>query len=222
MRAREAIPTATLWCLPPDVFHVKQAAELPQLAQYGDILASRGIEQGLIGPRERDRLWERHLLNCAVVAADYELVPQGARVIDVGSGAGLPGMVWALCRPDIQVVLVESLLRRSQFLSDTIEELGVSERVQVLRARAEELTDVQADVVTARAVAPLPKLLLWLRPLMRSDGQLVLLKGEKAAVEMADAGEVAQSLSLTPGQILQVDGGLLDRGTTVVRYRQRP
>ena len=208
------------WCLLPDVFHVKQAAELPKLAEYGEILATRGIEHGLIGPRERDRLWERHLLNCAVVAADYELLPTGSTVIDVGSGAGLPGIVWALCRPDLRVTLVESLLRRSQFLVDVVTELGISSRVDVIRGRAEELPDLQADVVTARAVAPLPKLLLWLSPLMHTDGQLVLLKGDKAAAEVAAAAELATSLGLGQAQILQIPGEGLDQPTTVVRYRQ--
>lgn len=203
------------------MFHVKQAAELPKLAEYGEILATRGIEHGLIGPRERDRLWERHLLNCAVVATDYELLPTESTVIDVGSGAGLPGIVWALCRPDLRVTLVESLLRRSQFLEDVVAELGISGRVDVIRGRAEELTDLQADVVTARAVAPLPKLLLWLRPLLHPDGQLVLLKGDKAAAEVAEAAELAASLGLAPGEICRIDDDGLDQATTVVRYQQQ-
>ncbi len=200
---------------------MKQAAELPKLAEYGEILATRGIEHGLIGPRERDRLWERHLLNCAVVATDYELLPTESTVIDVGSGAGLPGIVWALCRPDLRVTLVESLLRRSQFLVDVVAELGISGRVDVIRGRAEELTDLQADVVTARAVAPLPKLLLWLRPLLHPDGQLVLLKGDKAAAEVAEAAELAASLGLAPGEICRIDDDGLDQATTVVRYQQQ-
>ena len=114
---------------------MKHLENVPQLAAYREILASRGIEQGLIGPREGERLWERHILNCAVVTTDQELLPTNADVIDVGSGAGLPGLVWALCRPDLRVVLVESLLRRSQFLADTIEELAVQDRVRVVRGR---------------------------------------------------------------------------------------
>jgi 16S rRNA (guanine527-N7)-methyltransferase len=203
------------------VFHVKQAANLPQLVEYGEILATRGIEQGLIGPRERDRLWQRHLLNCAVVAADYDLLPLDSDVIDVGSGAGLPGIVWALCRPDLRVVLVESLLRRSQFLTEVAAELEIAGRVQIIRGRAEELTELQADVVTARAVAQLPKLLLWLRPLMRANGQLVLLKGDKATTEVAAAAELAKSLGLAPAEICRIDDDGLDQATTVVRYQQQ-
>ena len=126
-------------------------------ARYQEILATRGIELGLIGPREKDRLAERHILNCAVVARDGELVPRDSSVIDVGSGAGLPGLVWAIQRPDLKVTLVDSLLRRSEFLTETVDELGLNQRVSVIRARAEDLTDVTADVVTARAVAPEPR-----------------------------------------------------------------
>ena len=199
---------------------MKHLEKLPQLTAYREILASRGIEQGLIGPREGERLWERHILNCAVVTTDQELLPTNADVIDVGSGAGLPGLVWALCRPDLRVILVESLLRRSQFLADTIEELEVQDRVRVVRGRAEEMTGLQADVVTARAVAALPKLLLWLRPLMRGDGQLVLLKGDKAETEVTDAQDIAQRLGLAPAQIVHIGGEGLERATTVVCYRQ--
>ncbi len=188
-------------------------------ARYQEILATRGIELGLIGPREKDRLAERHILNCAVVARDGELVPRDSSVIDVGSGAGLPGLVWAIQRPDLKVTLVDSLLRRSEFLTETVGELGLNQRVSVIRARAEDLTDVTADVVTARAVAPLPRLLGWLRPLMRATGQLVLLKGAKAADEIKAAKPVAQKLGLQPAELLTIAGQGLATPTTVVRYR---
>ncbi len=187
--------------------------------RYQEILATRGIELGLIGPREKDRLAERHILNCAVVARDGELVPRDSSVIDVGSGAGLPGLVWAIQRPDLKVTLVDSLLRRSEFLTETVDELGLNQRVSVIRARAEDLTDVTADVVTARAVAPLPRLLGWLRPLMRATGQLVLLKGAKAADEIKAAKPVAQKLGLQPAELLTIAGQGLATPTTVVRYR---
>ena len=187
--------------------------------RYQEILATRGIELGLIGPREKDRLAERHILNCAVVARDGELVPRDSSVIDVGSGAGLPGLVWAIQRPDLKVTLVDSLLRRSEFLTETVDELGLNQRVSVIRARAEDLTDVTADVVTARAVAPLPRLLGWLRPLMRATGQLVLLKGAKAADEIKAAKPVAQKLGLQPAELLTSAGQGLATPTTVVRYR---
>ncbi len=187
--------------------------------RYQEILATRGIELGLIGPREKDRLAERHILNCAVVARDGELVPRDSSVIDVGSGAGLPGLVWAIQRPDLKVTLVDSLLRRSEFLTETVDELGLNQRVSVIRARAEDLTDVTADVVTARAVAPLPRLLGWLRPLMRATGQLVLLKGAKAADEIKAAKPLAQKLGLQPAELLTIAGQGLATPTTVVRYR---
>ena len=188
-------------------------------ARYQETLATRGIELGLIGPREKERLAERHILNCAVVARDGELVPRDSSVIDVGSGAGLPGLVWAIQRPDLKVTLVDSLLRRSEFLTETVDELGLNQRVSVIRARAEDLTDVTADVVTARAVAPLPRLLGWLRPLMRATGQLVLLKGAKAADEIKAAKPLAQKLGLQPAELLSIAGQGLATPTTVVRYR---
>ena len=117
------------------------APALPGLEAYAAILEGAGVERGLIGPREVPRLWDRHLLNCAVVADPaLGLLQPGDRVADVGSGAGLPGLVWALARPDIHVVLVEPLLRRSTFLGEAVDTLGIGERVQVVRARAEEIT----------------------------------------------------------------------------------
>ena len=187
--------------------------------RYEEILATRGIELGLLGPREKDRLADRHILNCAVVARDHALVPQDSRVIDVGSGAGLPGLVWAIQRPDLNLTLVDSLLRRSEFLKETVDELGLNQRVSVIRARAEDLTDVTADVVTARAVAPLPRLLGWLRPLMRATGQLVLLKGAKAADEIKAAEPLAQKLGLQPAELLTIAEQGLATPTTVVCYR---
>ncbi len=188
-------------------------------AKYEQILGTRGIELGLIGPRERDRLADRHILNCAVVARNENLVPAGADVIDVGSGAGLPGLVWALERPDLKVVLVDSLLRRSEFLTDTVAELALTDRVSVIRSRAEDLVDISADVVTARAVAPLPRLVGWLRPLMRPSGQLVLLKGAKASQEITAAAPLASELGLRPAELLTLDGEGLATPTTVVRYQ---
>ncbi len=216
---KAAIRSATSWSRPLDAFHVKQSPYEPELRRYEDMLAGPGIDRGLLGPRERDRLWQRHILNCAVVAADTRLIPRGAAVVDVGTGAGLPGIVWALVRPDITMVLVESLLRRTTFLEEAVAELGLTQRVIVRRSRAEDLRGVSADVVTARAVAPLPRLLGWLRPLAKPDGQLVLLKGRTAAVEMAEAAAVAQRLGLGAGETLTVGMGEVDPPTTVVRYR---
>lgn len=153
-------------------------------ARYAALLAGPGVERGLIGPREASRLWERHLLNCAGL---IELIEPGARVLDIGSGAGLPGLVIALLREDVEVELVEPLLRRSTFLSEVVETLGLG-HVSVRRARAEELVgSVAADVVTARAVAPLDRLAAWSLPLLRAGGRLLALKGERADLELAEA-----------------------------------
>lgn len=154
------------------------------ISLYVDILASRGIDWGLIGPREADRLWERHVLNSVALAP---LVPTGASLVDVGSGAGLPGIPLAVLRPDLQVTLLEPLLRRFNFLNLAIAELGLTERVTVVRGRAEDHGE-QYRVVTSRALAPLPRLLGWCLPLVARDGRLVALKGSSAADEVAAAG----------------------------------
>lgn len=154
------------------------------ISLYVDILASRGIDWGLLGPREADRLWERHVLNSVALAP---LVPTGASLVDVGSGAGLPGIPLAVLRPDLQVTLLEPLLRRFNFLNLAIAELGLTERVTVVRGRAEDHGE-QYRVVTSRALAPLPRLLGWCLPLVARDGRLVALKGSSAADEVAAAG----------------------------------
>ena len=157
-------------------------------AEYVRLLATDGTVRGLIGPREVPRLWDRHLLNSAAIAS---LVPAGARLVDVGSGAGLPGIPLALARPDLTVTLLEPLARRVAFLTECVDRLGL-ERVTVVRGRAEEgpvRRDLGgADVVTARAVAPLDKLAGWCLPLLRPGGQLLAMKGSTAAEELAAAG----------------------------------
>jgi 16S rRNA (guanine527-N7)-methyltransferase len=152
-------------------------------AQYVDILASRGIDWGLVGPREGDRLWERHVLNSIAGAG---LFASGCSVVDVGSGAGLPGIPLAILRPDLRMTLLESLLRRANFLELAVEELGLAERVSVVRGRAEEHR-VTYDVVTCRAVAPLPRLLDWCVPLLAPKGRLIALKGSSATQEVEEA-----------------------------------
>ncbi|HET6214755.1 MAG TPA: 16S rRNA (guanine(527)-N(7))-methyltransferase RsmG, partial [Micromonosporaceae bacterium] len=131
--------------------------QLPLAEVYAGLLATDGVVRGLLGPREADRVWDRHLLNCAAIA---ELIPFAAFVVDIGSGAGLPGIVLAVARPDLSVVLVEPLARRTAFLDEAVAVLGLAERVTVRRARAEECIGSHslADVVTARAVAPLDRL----------------------------------------------------------------
>lgn len=156
------------------------------VAEFGALLATDAVVRGLIGPRETARLWDRHLLNCAVVA---ELLPAGARVVDVGSGAGLPGIVLACVRPDLMVDLVDSLARRTSFLCEAVERLGVGARVRVHTGRAEDRSIVEAvggaKWVTARAVAPLDRLARWCLPLLTSGGTLLAIKGKNAESEMA-------------------------------------
>jgi 16S rRNA (guanine527-N7)-methyltransferase len=161
---------------------------LPALRQYVDLLADEGVTRGLIGPREVPRLWDRHLLNCGLLAP---VVPEGARVVDLGSGAGLPGLVLALARPDLSVTLVEPMLRRTTFLTEACALLGLDE-VRVVRGRAEDLTGETFDVVTARALAPLPKLLTWALPLVAPEGALLAMKGSSAAEEITAAAAELQ------------------------------
>ena len=155
--------------------------------QYVELLATAGVERGLIGPREGDRLWSRHVLNCAVVA---EVLPETARVVDVGSGAGLPGLPLALARPDLRVDLVEPLERRAMFLTEAVDLLGLGSQVRVVRGRAEDRLARElvgdSEWVTARAVAPLDRLVGWCLPLLKSGGKLVAMKGTRAASEIEE------------------------------------
>jgi 16S rRNA (guanine527-N7)-methyltransferase len=162
------------------------------ISKYVDILASRGIDWGVVGPREGERLWERHILNSIAGAA---LFPEGATVVDVGSGAGLPGIPLAILRPDLRVTLLESLLRRGNFLELAVEELGLADRVRVVRGRAEEHRE-RYLVVASRAVAPLPRLVGWCAPLMSGNGKLLALKGSTAADELKDAAAAVRKARL--------------------------
>lgn len=170
---------------PPPVAAAVFGPAVDQVARYVAMLAGGGVVRGLIGPREVPRLWDRHVLNSAALA---EVVPQGARVVDVGSGAGLPGVPLALARPDLALTLVEPMARRVEFLQDVVTELGTTWRV--VRGRAEERSVVRAvgpvDVVTARAVAPLPRLVGWCRGLLSPGTQLIALVGARAAAEVPD------------------------------------
>lgn len=191
---------------------------LPLAAAFAEFLAGEGVLRGLIGPREAPRLWGRHLLNCAAVA---ELIPLGASVVDVGSGAGLPGIVLAVARPDLTVVLVEPLARRTAFLAEAVATLGLDGAVTVLRARAEEcvrgpLAVTPADVVTARAVAPLDRLTGWCLPLTALGGRLLALKGATAAEEIAEHREMIGGLGGATPVVRQCGVGLIDPPTTVV------
>lgn len=187
---------------------------LPVAERYAEFLAGAGVERGLIGPREADRLWERHLINCAVVA---EAVPQGANVVDIGSGAGLPGIVLAIVRPDLTITLLEPLLRRTRFLDEAVEMLELP-NVEVRRARAEEVAkEFAVDVATARAVAPLERLAKWALPLLRPGGELLALKGERAADELDEARPVLERFGVRTAELRQVGRGKVDPPTTLVR-----
>ena len=175
-------------------------------------MANAALDRGLIGPREVPRLWTRHVLNCAVIEPEFAL---GATVCDIGSGAGLPGIVLALTRPDLSLVLVEPLLRRSEFLVEVVATLEL-DNVEVLRARAEDV-DRQFDQVTARAVAPLSRLVGWALPLCRSGGALVAMKGESAADELTSAAPALRRLRAGPAQIIQYGQGVVSPPTTIVR-----
>jgi 16S rRNA (guanine527-N7)-methyltransferase len=160
-------------------------ARLPLAERFAHLLTGPGVERGLLGPREGERIWDRHLLNCAVVA---ELFDAGRRVVDVGSGAGLPGLAIAIARPDLRVQLVEPLQRRVDFLTEAVTELALADQVQIVRGRAEDVATIEAvrgaDWVTARAVAPLDRLVRWCLPLAGPHGRLALLKGARASEEL--------------------------------------
>lgn len=182
--------------------------------RYVHHLADTGVSHGLIGPRERPRLWERHVLNCAVAA---ELIPDGAHVADVGSGAGLPGIALAIARPDVQVTLIEPLLRRVTWLSDVLDDLSLP-NVEIRRAKAEQLWDeLEVDVVTSRAVARLTELARWSLPLLREDGAMLALKGSSAPEELAEAQTVLQDLGVAHSEVVECGGRWLEHATIVIR-----
>lgn len=183
--------------------------------RYADLLGNDGVLRGLIGPREAPRLWDRHLLNCAVLG---ELVPPGSAVADVGSGAGLPGLVLAIARPDVHVTLIEPLLRRTRFLHEAVQLLGLGNQVEVLRARADEVPRGRTfAVVTARAVAPLERLVGWCLPLVAPHGVLLAMKGSSAAGEVAQARGVLEALGCATPEVIDVGGELTAGPTRVVR-----
>jgi 16S rRNA (guanine527-N7)-methyltransferase len=178
------------------------------------MLAGPGVERGLIGPRESGRLWERHLLNCAVVE---ELVPQGVSLIDIGSGAGLPGIVLALVRPDLRVTLVEPMARRVAFLHECVVGLELG-NIAIHRGRAEEMAGhLVADVVTARAVAPLDRLAALALALVRPGGTVLALKGERARQEAQAASPALRELGVSEVAVLRAGVGRIQAATTVIR-----
>jgi 16S rRNA (guanine527-N7)-methyltransferase len=198
---------------PPEAVDVFGAA-LPEALSFARMLATDGVTRGLIGPRETSRLWDRHLLNCAVLA---ELLPDRGELVDIGSGAGLPGVVLAMLRPEMRVVLLEPLLRRSDFLGECLARLDLP-NATVVRARAEEMAGViKADVATARAVAPLDRLAGWAAGLLRPGGQILAIKGQAAEEELAAARPVLSRLGARKAEVLRVGHGKVISATTVVR-----
>jgi 16S rRNA (guanine527-N7)-methyltransferase len=190
-------------------------ARYPLAERYAALLAGSGVDRGLIGPREADRLWERHLLNCAVLG---ELVPEGARVLDVGSGAGLPGIPLALARPDLAVVLLEPMARRVEWLQEVLAVLGLA--VSVYRGRAEDpgVRDERSgnDVVIARAVAPLGRLAGWSLPLVAPGGRLLAVKGASAEQELARDRDAVRRVGGVAAEIVQCGATMVRPPTTVV------
>jgi 16S rRNA (guanine527-N7)-methyltransferase len=189
---------------------------LPAAVTYAGILATRGVEQGLLGPREVPRVWDRHLLNCAVVA---ELIERRGTLLDLGSGAGLPGLVLAMVLPDTAVTLLEPMERRCRFLTESVAELGLA-NVSVLRGRAEDIT-LRTDVVTARAVAPLPRLAELAMGVVRPGGMVLAIKGRTAAEELQAARPVLRRIGARDARVVRAGQGKVVPATTVVRFFAR-
>lgn len=184
--------------------------------RYVEHLATSGIERGLIGPREVPRLWNRHVLNCAVVA---ELIEDGAKVADVGSGAGLPGLCLAIARPDLYLTLIEPLERRVIWLEEVVVDLGLS-NVEIIRSRAEAaIGKVECTVVTARAVSALNTLAPLTIPLLGGEGELLAIKGRSAEEEIGKAAKTLKKLGGVSTEVLTAGQGVLEEPTTVVRVR---
>ena len=210
------VPAAQAAPVPASAASVFGSA-LPAAVTYAGILATRGVEQGLLGPREVPRLWDRHLLNCAVVA---ELIERRrGTLLDLGSGAGLPGLVLAMVLPDTAVTLLEPMERRCRFLTECVTELGLA-NVSVLRGRAEDIT-LRTDVVTARAVAPLPRLAELAMGVVRPGGMILAIKGRSAAEELKAAGPVLRRIGARDAQVVRAGHGKVVPATTVVRFFAR-
>jgi 16S rRNA (guanine527-N7)-methyltransferase len=201
---------------PPAVAAQVFGPALPRAVEFASLLATAGVERGLLGPREVPRLWERHLLNCAVVA---ELVPDDAEVVDVGSGAGLPGLVVALLRPAQPMILLEPMLRRTVFLEECVERLDLSQ-VTIRRGRGEELAGtIRADVATSRAVAPLDRLVPLSVGVLRPGGTILAIKGRDAAAELEQASPLLRQLGVQSADVVRAGQGIVEPPATVVRIQ---
>lgn len=193
-------------------------AAWPAVSRFAAMLREQGELRGLLGPREQSRLWERHLLNSAAVV---QHLPRTGAIADVGSGAGLPGIVVAAMLPEAEIVLIDPMERRTQWLEEVVAELGLS-NVRVVRARAEELDGaLEADAVTARAVAAMDKLARWCLPLLRDGGTLVALKGRSAGDELEKAKYVLRKLGGDAGEVLDAPTIPGVDSTTVVRVMRK-
>ncbi len=208
--------------MPPDIHGAAETVfgeRYPLAARYVTLLASSGVDRGLIGPREGDRLWERHLLNSAVLA---ELVPRSCRVLDVGSGAGLPGIPLALARPDLSIVLLEPMARRVAWLREVVAALGLA--VEVHRGRAEDPAVRNElggnDVVTARAVAPLGRLASWSLPLVAQGGRLLAIKGAGADEEASRDVAAVEAAGGAGVEIVRCGVNIVHPPTTVIVVRR--
>ena len=192
---------------------------LEKAQRYAAILAGAGIERGLLGPSEVGRLWERHVMNSAAIG---ELVADGERIGDIGSGAGLPGIPLALARPAARVVLIEPLLRRAEFLWEVVAELDLD--VTVVRGRAEDRAvrdEVgELDAVTSRAVAALDKLVKWSMPLLRVDGRMLAMKGDRAQDEIVEHRRALSSLGAVDVRVVKCGVEYLSPPATVVVARR--
>jgi len=192
-------------------------ASFEKVSAFHAMLAEHGEERGLIGPRELGRLWNRHILNSAAVV---RYLPARGTIVDVGSGAGLPGIVIAAMLPDAEVVLIEPMERRCAWLDEVVETVGLP-NVTVRRGRADEYAGaIEADAVTSRAVASLSKLVRWSFPLVAVGGELVVLKGRNVRDEIEPARKALRSFGASEPEIVEattIDG---TESTTVLRSRR--
>lgn len=198
---------------PPRIAAEIFGERLPLAVQYADLLVTTGISHGLLGPREAPKVWDRHIVNCAMTES---LLPHRTRLIDIGSGAGLPGLALAIARPDLRITLVEPLARRTEWLLSAVETLDLN-HVSVQRARAEDLVGlIRASVVTARAVAKIDQLVAWSWPLMPQGGRLLALKGQSAAEELAAAQPRIARMGVKSSTVHSLGADVLDPPVRVV------
>ncbi|WP_018504091.1 16S rRNA (guanine(527)-N(7))-methyltransferase RsmG [Parafrankia discariae] len=239
----------------PDAARTVFGDRLGLAVRYAELLSTAGVERGLIGPRETGRLWERHLLNSAVLAEAIPTwpfspgstssspgsTPPGSdsaasgsagsgepalEVVDVGSGAGLPGIPLALARPDLRVTLLEPMERRCRFLAEAVAELGLAGQVEVVRGRAPDVSELPPhrtfDVTVARAVAPLGRLGAVLLPITRPGGVMLALRGSRILEELQAARSDLDSLGWREVNVMTCGAGLVDEPTRVLRAMRSP